>query len=34
MDGCSDQCKVESNYVCSDDPMQTSICKLKTAIEI
>ena len=34
LDGCSDQCKVEDFYSCSQEEMQTSICKLNTSIEI
>ena len=33
-DGCSDQCKVEPHYVCSNDVSQISVCKLNTTTEI
>ena len=33
-DGCSDQCLIEQHYVCSDEWMFMSVCKLEAKVEI
>ena len=33
-DGCSDQCKIEPYFVCSNQEMHTSACKLETVVDV